>query len=63
MIAASFWSLLEPAIEMAEKSGDYGAEGEWAFIPATVGFVFGAMFVFLTDKILPYFGVVVSFIL
>ena len=27
MLAASYWSLLEPAIEMAEKSGTYGKEG------------------------------------
>ena len=27
MLAASYWSLLEPAIEMAEKSGIYGKEG------------------------------------
>ena len=29
MLAASYWSLLEPAIEMAEKSGTYGKEGNW----------------------------------
>ncbi|HZJ81059.1 MAG TPA: ZIP family metal transporter, partial [Dysgonamonadaceae bacterium] len=33
MIAASFWSLLQPAIEMAEESGVKG------WIPALVGFL------------------------
>ena len=28
MLAASYWSLLEPAIEMAEKSKIYGEEGK-----------------------------------
>ena len=28
MLAASYWSLLEPAIEMAEKSKMYGEEGK-----------------------------------
>lgn len=58
MTAATFWSLLEPAIEMAGSSGAYGKDGEWAFVPAVVGFVFGALFVYLADKVLPYFGVV-----
>ena len=32
MLAASYWSLLEPAIEMAEKSSLYGSEGRLAKI-------------------------------
>lgn len=44
MIAASFWSLLAPAIEM---SG-----GSW--IPAAVGFLAGAASLRLVDKILPH---------
>jgi len=44
MIAASFWSLLAPAIEM---SG-----GSW--IPAAVGFLLGAGMLRLVDKILPH---------
>ena len=31
MIAASYWSLLAPAIEMVEASGSYGFEEQWAF--------------------------------
>ena len=48
MIAASFWSLLAPAIEM---SGG-GALPEW-FAPA-VGFVLGAIFLRLLDMIVPH---------
>ena len=48
MIAASFWSLLAPAIEMAEDSGLP------AWVPATTGFLLGAMFLWLIDKILPH---------
>ena len=45
MTAASFWSLLAPGIEMAEESGVYGAEGEYAFGPTAIGFILGALFV------------------
>jgi ZIP family zinc transporter len=48
MIAASFWSLLSPAIEMSE------GEGFVKVIPAAVGFFLGAMFIFGLDKILPH---------
>ena len=48
MIAASFWSLLEPAIEMAEASG------VTSWVPATVGFLSGGLFLFIIDKILPH---------
>lgn len=54
MTAASFWSLLAPAIEMAEDSGLYGQDGEWAFVPAAFGFLIGAVFVWGTDKLLPH---------
>ncbi len=48
MIAASFWSLLKPAIEMAEASGGI------SWIPAVVGFLSGGAFLLLIDKILPH---------
>ncbi|MBX3043217.1 MAG: ZIP family metal transporter [Candidatus Kapabacteria bacterium] len=48
MIAASFWSLLKPAIEMAEKSGNI------PWIPAVTGFLSGGAFLLLIDKILPH---------
>ncbi|KAK7506704.1 hypothetical protein BaRGS_00002179 [Batillaria attramentaria] len=56
MTAASYWSLLAPAIEMAEQSGNYGANGEWAFVPVAVGFGLGAAFVYGADILLPHLG-------
>ena len=57
MLAASFWSLLAPAIEMAETSGLYGESGEHAYAPVAVGFFLGAMFVYLTDMLMTYFKI------
>ena len=48
MIAASYWSLLAPAIEMAKE------DNLPAWIPATVGFLMGGFFLYLIDKILPH---------
>ncbi|MDD3478121.1 MAG: ZIP family metal transporter [Candidatus Izemoplasmatales bacterium] len=48
MIAASVWSLLIPAIEEAENQGWIG------WIPATVGFVGGGLFLLLVDNLLPH---------
>ena len=48
MVAASFWSLLAPGIEMSP------GEGFVKVIPAVVGFAFGALFIFGLDKILPH---------
>ena len=48
MIAASFWSLLSPAIEMAD------AAGQTPWIPAVVGFLSGGLFLWIIDKILPH---------
>ena len=52
MTAASYWSLLAPAIEMASSSSAYGAKGEYAFIPVSVGFLLGALFVYGSDHFL-----------
>ncbi len=49
MIAASYRSLLAPAIEMAEAEG-----GLPAWIPAAVGFLGGGAFLFLVDQLLPH---------
>ncbi len=49
MIAASFWSLLNPAIEMAEEVSSLPA---WA--PALIGFLSGGLFLFLIDQFLPH---------
>jgi len=48
MIAASFWSLLAPAISIAEAAGGI------AWIPASVGFLVGGLFIRLIDRILPH---------
>ncbi len=48
MIAASFWSLLAPAIEMAELAGGT------AWLPAVVGFLAGGGFIWGIDRLLPH---------
>jgi ZIP family zinc transporter len=48
MIAASFWSLLVPSIDMAADQGVI----EW--IPAAVGFLLGGLFLRLCDAYLPH---------
>ncbi|XP_018377802.1 PREDICTED: zinc transporter ZIP11 isoform X2 [Trachymyrmex cornetzi] len=57
MTAASYWSLLAPAIEMAAESKMYGAEGEYAFVPVAVGFLVGAAFVYGTDVLISTLGI------
>lgn len=51
MVAASFWSLLAPGIEMSP------GEGFVKVIPAVVGFSMGALFLFGLDKVLPHLHV------
>ena len=51
MIAASVWSLLNPAIEMAEEMGGSG------WVPAAGGFALGALFLLALDKIMPHLHV------
>lgn len=48
MIAASFWSLLAPAIEMSYHSGMI------PWLPAASGFLFGTIFLRMIDKVLPH---------
>src|SRR3970040_830430 len=48
MVAASFWSLLAPAIAMGE------GEGFTKVIPAAFGFFLGSLFIFGIDKVLPH---------
>lgn len=48
MVAASFWSLLAPAIEESESMGKF------AFVPAAVGFLIGMGFLLLLDVITPH---------
>ena len=48
MMAASVWSLLIPSIDMAN------AQGKIAWLPATVGFLFGIIFLLILDSIIPH---------
>lgn len=48
MIAASFWSLLNPAIEMSISMGMSPV------LPAVTGFLCGGLFLFLVDRLLPH---------
>jgi zinc transporter, ZIP family len=48
MIAASFWSLLAPGIEMAEQMG------QTPWLTAVVGFMVGGLFMRLADSVLPH---------
>ena len=45
MIAASVWSLIIPSVEMAEKQGII------SWIPATVGFILGVLFLIIINKL------------
>jgi ZIP family zinc transporter len=48
MIAASYWSLLAPSIELSEN----GSLPSW--MPPTIGFLLGGVFLFIFDKIIPH---------
>jgi len=49
MVAASFWSLLNPAIEISEKMYP-----SMSWMPAAVGFFLGAMFIYVLDRFTPH---------
>lgn len=48
MVAASFWSLLQPALDSSESMG------KLSFIPAAVGFLIGIGFLLLLDEVTPH---------
>mgnify|MGYP004558050977 FL=1 len=48
MIAASIWSLMIPSINMAEE------QGKVAWIPASIGFMFGIVFLLVLDSLIPH---------
>lgn len=48
MIAASVWSLLLPSIDMTETSGGI------SWLPASIGFILGVLFLLLLDHIIPH---------
>ncbi len=48
MVAASFWSLLQPALESSEHMG------RLSFLPAAIGFLIGMGFLLLLDTVTPH---------
>ncbi len=54
MIAASFWSLLSPAIEYVEMQNEIGLSNTPSWIAPSIGFFLGALFLFGLDKIIPH---------
>ena len=54
MIAASFWSLLSPAINYVEMQNEIGLSSTPSWLPPAIGFFLGALFLFALDKIIPH---------
>ncbi len=48
MVAASFWSLLIPALEQSEGMG------KLSFVPSAIGFTLGMLFLLLLDEVIPH---------
>lgn len=48
MVAASIWSLLVPAMDQSAAMGD------WAFMPAVIGFWLGIVFLLFLDRMVPH---------
>ena len=54
MIAASFWSLIAPAISAVEIQNELGQSSMPSFLPPAIGFFMGAIFMFTLDKAIPH---------
>jgi len=54
MIAASFWSLLSPAIHFAEAQNEMTSSSIPTWLPAASGFFMGAIFLYFLDKVIPH---------
>ena len=54
MIAASFWSLLSPAIAYVEMQNEMGISDSPSWLAPAIGFFLGASFLFVLDKIIPH---------
>ena len=50
MIAASFWSLLDPSLTYATQNG----YGKWSWFPAAAGFLLGGVALRLIDAVVPH---------
>ena len=48
MVAASVWSLIIPSIEISEE------QNVVSFLPATIGFILGMLFLLMLDNIIPH---------
>lgn len=48
MVAASVWSLLIPSLDQSQHMGTF------AFVPASVGFLFGLLFLLALDHLIPH---------
>ena len=53
MVAASFWSLLAPAISYTERQISMGVNTV-SWLPPAIGFFLGALFLYTLDKIIPH---------
>ena len=54
MIAASFWSLLSPAISYVEMQNEMGTSNLPSWFPPAIGFFLGAFFLYGLDKIITH---------
>lgn len=54
MIAASFWSLLYPAISSVETQQELGITNLPIWFAPAIGFLFGALFIYFLDKKIPH---------
>ncbi len=54
MIAASFWSLLSPAISSVETQQELGMTNLPIWFAPAIGFLFGALFIYFLDKKIPH---------
>lgn len=54
MIAASFWSLLAPSINYVEMQNEMGLSTIPVWLPPAIGFLFGAIFLYALDKVIPH---------
>ena len=54
MIAASFWSLLSPAISSVETQQELGITNLPIWFAPAIGFLFGALFIYFLDKKIPH---------
>lgn len=56
MLAASFWSLLQPAIDLAQKAEgiqDSDSVANLSYMPASIGLLTGALFIIVADYFFP----------